>query len=77
MQIHKYLSECLISPPQYDEGLLLSAGNFEFGIARVMKALQPCTTKLNMNTWFYAKRCLLALMDAVAKQLVVLPVGLL
>ena len=53
----------------------MNAGNLEFGIARVIKALQPCAAKLDADTWFYAKRCLLALADALGKQMVTLPVS--
>ena len=38
-------------------------GNFEFGISRVMKALEPYPKKLGTDTWFYAKRAFLALAD--------------
>lgn len=35
-------------------------GNFEFGISRVMKAMEPQERRLGTDTWYYAKRCLLA-----------------
>ena len=53
----------------------LPTGNLEFGIARVIKALQPCALKLDGDTWYYAKRCLLALADALAKRTTVLTVS--
>lgn len=52
--------------------LYCSKGNFEFGISRVMKSLEPYNKKLGTDTWFYAKRCFLSLLEQLAKQLVVL-----
>lgn len=49
--------------------LYCEKGNFEFGISRVCKSLEPLDKKLGADTWFYAKRCLLALADQVAKQM--------
>ncbi|CAM6014105.1 unnamed protein product [Sphagnum balticum] len=46
--------------------------NFEFGISRIIKSLDPYAKKLEMDTWFYAKRCFLALVDNLAKQMIVL-----
>lgn len=37
---------------------------FEFGITRIIKSLEPYPRKLESDTWFYAKRCLLALAEA-------------
>lgn len=45
--------------------LLLSQGNFEFGISRIIKSLEPYEKKLGADTWFYAKRCFLALAEQV------------
>ncbi|KAF4757877.1 hypothetical protein FOZ63_015404, partial [Perkinsus olseni] len=47
-------------------------GNFEFGISRVMRSLEPMDRKLGMDTWYYAKRCFLALAENMAKQMVVI-----
>ncbi|KYQ55814.1 Tetratricopeptide repeat protein 30A [Trachymyrmex zeteki] len=52
--------------------LYCSKGNYEFGISRVMKSLEPYNKKLGTDTWFYAKRCFLSLVEQLAKQLVVL-----
>jgi len=49
--------------------LYCEKGNFEFGISRIIKSLQPYEQKLNADTWFYTKRCLLALADDVAKRM--------
>ena len=46
--------------------LYCAKGNFEFGISRVMKALEPYAKKLGTDTWFYAKRAFLALADTLA-----------
>ena len=42
------------------------------GIGRVMKSLEPYAVKLHTDTWFYAKRCFLALSEALAKHMIVL-----
>merc|ERR1711988_371326 len=52
--------------------LYCAKGNFEFGIGRVMKALEPYPKKLGTDTWFYAKRCLLALAETLAKHMIML-----
>ena len=45
-------------------------GNFQFGISRVIKALEPFNRKLGTQTWFYAKRSFCALIEQMAKQTV-------
>jgi tetratricopeptide repeat protein 30 len=45
--------------------------NFEFGISRIIKSLDLYAKKIEMDTWFYAKRCFLALVDNLAKQMIV------
>jgi len=52
--------------------LYCAKGNFEFGISRIIKSLEPYNRKLQADTWFYAKRCMLALMEMVAKHMLVL-----
>jgi tetratricopeptide repeat protein 30 len=52
--------------------LYCAKGNFEFGIGRVIKSLEPYTKKLHTDTWFYAKRCFLALAEALAKHMIML-----
>lgn len=44
-------------------------GNYEFGISRVVKSLEPYSMKLSTDTWFYAKRCFLSLVDGLAKHM--------
>lgn len=49
--------------------LYCSKGNFEFGIDRVIKSLEPYDQKLQTDTWFYAKSCFAALVDNLAKHM--------
>eukprot|EP00055_Hartaetosiga_balthica_P002876 m.5609 g.5609 ORF g.5609 m.5609 type:complete len:648 (-) comp2437_c0_seq1:427-2370(-) len=53
--------------------LYCSKGNFQFGISRVMKSLEPYDKKLGLETWRYSKRCFLALIEGLAKQMLTLP----
>ncbi|KAI3388147.1 hypothetical protein SNEBB_002942 [Seison nebaliae] len=50
--------------------LYCSRGNYEFGISRVIKSLQPFDKKLGYDTWFYAKKCFLALFLAMSLHVV-------
>lgn len=50
--------------------LYCAKGNFEFGIGRVIKSLEPYQKKLGLDTWFYAKRCFLALAETLAKHMI-------
>lgn len=52
--------------------LYCAKGNFEFGISRIIKSLDPYDKKLHTDTWFYAKRCFLALAENMTKQMLVL-----
>ena len=52
--------------------LYCAKGNFEFGISRVIKSLEPYHRKLMPDTWFYAKRCFLALSANLSKHMVIL-----
>ena len=49
--------------------LYCSKGNYEFGINRIIKSLEPYHKKIMTDTWFYAKRCLLAFASAISKHL--------
>eukprot|EP00924_Labyrinthula_sp_SR-Ha-C_P010894 snap_masked-scaffold_47-processed-gene-1.54-mRNA-1 protein AED:0.42 eAED:0.44 QI:0/-1/0/1/-1/1/1/0/768 len=53
--------------------LYCSKGNFEFGISRIVKSLEPYEKKLGTDTWFYGKRGFLALIDSVGKQNIIIP----
>ena len=52
--------------------LYCAKGNYEFGISRVIKSLEPFSKKLGTDTWFYAKRCFLSLLENMAKQIIVM-----
>jgi len=52
--------------------LYCAKGNFEFGISRVIKSLEPYNKKLSTDTWFYTKRCFLALIDTLAKHMMLM-----
>eukprot|EP00708_Paratrimastix_pyriformis_P006587 GAFH01005928.1.p2 GENE.GAFH01005928.1~~GAFH01005928.1.p2 ORF type:complete len:190 (-),score=96.50 GAFH01005928.1:1-570(-) len=52
--------------------LYCSKSNFEFGISRIMKSLEPYPKKLNPDTWYYAKRCFAALAENLAKHVFIL-----
>ncbi|GIY26722.1 tetratricopeptide repeat protein 30A [Caerostris extrusa] len=51
---------------------LVIGGNYDFGISRVIKSLEPYSKKLGTDTWFYAKRCFLSLLENLAKQVFVI-----
>ena len=53
--------------------LYCSKGNFGFGVSRIVKSLEPLKKKLGTDTWFYAKRCLLNLMEYSAKHMFIMP----
>lgn len=50
--------------------LYCAKGNYDFGVSRVIKSFEPHASKLGADTWFYAKRCLLALLGNLAKHVV-------
>lgn len=50
--------------------LYCAKGNYEFGISRVIKSLEPHNKKLGTDTWFYTKRCFLSLIENLAKQVI-------
>lgn len=52
--------------------LYCAKGNYEFGISRICKSLEPYERKLGPDTWYYAKRCFLALAENMAKQMLIL-----
>jgi tetratricopeptide repeat protein 30 len=39
--------------------LYCAKGNYNFGVSRIVKSLEPFQKKLGTDTWFYAKRCIL------------------
>ncbi len=52
--------------------LYCAKGNYEFGISRVIKSLEPYQKKLGTDTWFYAKRCFLSLIENMAKHMIMI-----
>ena len=52
--------------------LYCAKGNYEFGISRVIKSLEPYQKKLGTDTWYYAKRCFLSLIENMAKHMIML-----
>ncbi|KAI8915963.1 hypothetical protein EDD86DRAFT_185328 [Gorgonomyces haynaldii] len=52
--------------------LYCSKGNYEFGISRIMKSLEPFNKKLGTDTWYYAKRCFVSLYETLAKHMIIL-----
>ncbi|EAR85890.1 tetratricopeptide repeat protein (macronuclear) [Tetrahymena thermophila SB210] len=52
--------------------LYCAKNNYEFGISRIIKSLEPLNKKINTDTWYYAKRCFLALIETMAKQQIIL-----
>lgn len=50
--------------------LYCAKGNFEFGISRVIKSLEPFNKKLGTDTWFYTKICFLSFIENMAKHLI-------
>lgn len=53
--------------------LYCSKANFNFGVSRIVKSLEPYQKKLGTDTWFYAKRCLMSLLETLSKHMLVLP----
>uniref|UniRef100_A0A672FSS9 Tetratricopeptide repeat protein 30 n=1 Tax=Salarias fasciatus TaxID=181472 RepID=A0A672FSS9_SALFA len=52
--------------------LYCAKGNHDFGISRVIKSLEPYNKKLGTDTWFYAKRCFLSLLENMSKHMIML-----
>merc|ERR1712066_238520 len=52
--------------------LYCAKGNFEFGISRIIKSLEPYDRKIGVDTWYYAKRCFLALGETLGKNMILL-----
>ncbi|XP_046402785.1 tetratricopeptide repeat protein 30A [Ischnura elegans] len=50
--------------------LYCAKGNYEFGISRVMRSLEPFNKKLGTDTWYHAKRCFLSLIEVIAKNII-------
>ncbi|KAB0801614.1 hypothetical protein PPYR_03800 [Photinus pyralis] len=66
----KYFHLCIIN--LVIGTLYCAKGNYEFGISRTMKSLEPFNKKLGTDTWYYTKRCFLSLIENLAKHMIVL-----
>uniref|UniRef100_A0A0N5AQP2 Tetratricopeptide repeat protein 30 n=1 Tax=Syphacia muris TaxID=451379 RepID=A0A0N5AQP2_9BILA len=53
--------------------LYCSKWNYEFGMSRIIKAMKPYEKKLGTDTWYYAKRCIVAAIENMAKRIMSLP----
>ena len=53
--------------------LYCAKGNYEFGISRILVSFQNFHKRMNMDTWYYAKRCFLSLIENLAKQILCIP----
>ena len=53
--------------------LYCAKGNYEFGISRILVSFQNFRKRMNMDTWYYAKRCFLSLIENLAKQILCIP----
>ena len=52
--------------------LYCERGNFPFGIQRICKSLEPFEENICVDTWFYTKRCFLALASKISKMMCVI-----
>lgn len=52
--------------------LYCAKGNYEFGISRIIKSLDPYDKKLHTDTWYYAKRCFLSLAEMMSKNMLII-----
>lgn len=52
--------------------LYCSKQNYDFGVGRIIKSLEPIQKKMNTDTWFYAKRCFMALLESLSKHMIVI-----
>jgi len=48
--------------------LYCSKENFKFGISLIIQSLDPIKEKLGTDTWYYTKRCFLALIEKIIKK---------
>jgi len=53
--------------------LYCAKSNYEFGIGRIIVSFNNFNKRMNMDTWYYAKRCFLALIENLAKQIMSIP----
>ena len=72
---HQYHHGCIIN--LCIGTLYCSKKNFEFGISRICKSLDPMEIKLTPDTWYYCKRCFLSLAEFVSKNMITISDNLL
>lgn len=53
--------------------LYCAKSNYEFGISRIIVSFSNFHKRMNMDTWYYAKRCFLSLIENLAKQILSIP----
>lgn len=51
--------------------LYCAKSNFEFGISRIIKSLEPYNKKIGRDTWYHAKRCFIAVAMQLGKHMMV------
>ncbi|XP_028966345.1 tetratricopeptide repeat protein 30A [Galendromus occidentalis] len=51
--------------------LYCAKGNYDFGVSRIIKSIEPVSKKLSPDTWFYVKRCFLSLIENLTKKVIV------
>ena len=59
---------------KFQSGCAWLAGNFEFGLSRVLRSLEPLATNVDALKWRGVRACLLMALDSLAKHLVMLKV---
>uniref|UniRef100_A0A0N5A5D7 Tetratricopeptide repeat protein 30 n=1 Tax=Parastrongyloides trichosuri TaxID=131310 RepID=A0A0N5A5D7_PARTI len=64
----KYFHICIIN--LVIGTLYCSKGNYEFGISRIIKAMEPCEKKLGVDTWYYCKRCIISMIENLSKHMI-------
>jgi tetratricopeptide repeat protein 30 len=52
--------------------LYCTKGNYDFGVQRIIKSLEPMQKKLGTDTWFYAKRCMMSMIETLSKHMLVM-----
>lgn len=52
--------------------LYCAKGNYEFGISRIVRALEPYERKLGVDTWFYSKRCMASMLENITRFVIVI-----
>ncbi|CAD5207550.1 unnamed protein product [Bursaphelenchus okinawaensis] len=52
--------------------LYCAKGNYEFGITRIIGSLEPYEQRLGLDTWYFSKRCMLAMFEQISKQILMI-----